>query len=95
MTGRLGVTVGKFNPPHLGHLLLLSHAAERCDELHVLVGTRAGQTLDPVDRAAWLAEALPPHVTFHLTPEDIPEDDEPWAARALELLPRRPDVAFT
>jgi HTH-type transcriptional repressor of NAD biosynthesis genes len=97
--GRLGVTVGKFNPPHLGHRHLLATAAARCDSLHVLVGTRPGQTLDPGDRAAWLVDALPDHlrdrVVVHLTPEDIPEHHEPWAARALQLLPRRPDVAFT
>ena len=93
--GRLGVTVGKFNPPHLGHQHLVTAAAERVDELHVLLCDRADQTIAAADRATWLTDSTPDHVTVHVTPDDLPEASEPWAERALAVLPARPDVAFT
>lgn len=92
---RVGVAVGKFNPPHLGHAHLLTVGAARVDHLHVLLCDRPDQTLPAADRAAWLADALPDNVTVHVTPDDLPEANEPWATRALEVLPEPPDVAFT
>jgi HTH-type transcriptional regulator, transcriptional repressor of NAD biosynthesis genes len=91
----LGVTVGKFHPPHLGHALLLSEAATLCRELHVLVGEREDQPIPGEQRATWLADAMPDNVVFHVTPDDLPEAPRPWADRALELIGTRPDVACT
>jgi len=93
--GKIGVTVGKFNPPHLGHQHLVTAAAERVDELHVLLCDRPDQSLSATDRAAWLRDAVPANVVIHVTPDDLPEENEPWAARTLDVLPSRPDVAFT
>lgn len=92
---RVGVAVGKFNPPHLGHAHLLTVGAARVERLHVLLADRPGQTLAAADRAAWLADAVPDNVVIHVTPDDLPEANEPWAARALAVLPEPPDVAFT
>lgn len=92
---RTGVTVGKFNPPHLGHAHLLRTGASKVDHLHVLLGDRPDQTLPAADRARWLADAAPDNVTIHVTPDDLPEANEPWAERALQVLPDPPDVAFT
>lgn len=91
-----GVTVGKFNPPHRGHLLLVRTAARQVGHLHVLVPGRDDQTLPAVDRARWLADAVDmATVTYHLTPDDLPESYESWARRTLEVLPAPPDAAFT
>ena len=92
---RIGVAVGKFNPPHLGHGLLIETGAAEVDHLYVLLCDRPDQTLDVDDRRRWLVDASPDNVTVLVTPDDLPEANEPWAERALELLPRSPDVAFT
>jgi HTH-type transcriptional repressor of NAD biosynthesis genes len=93
--GSIGVAVGKFNPPHLGHLHLLSYAAERVEQLFVLLGDRSDQTIAAHDRQSWLTDACPPNVTVIVTPDDLPEASEPWAERALAVLPGRPNIAFT
>ena len=92
---RIGVAVGKFNPPHLGHQLLIETGAAEVDHLYVLLCDRPDQTIDVDDRRRWLIDASPENVTVLVTPDDLPEANEPWAERALELLPRPPDVAFT
>lgn len=92
---RLGVVVGKFNPPHLGHVHLIEAAALRVEQVVVLLCDRPDQTIDATDRARWLADATPATVDIVITPDDLPTANEPWAERALELLPRPPDLAFT
>jgi NadR type nicotinamide-nucleotide adenylyltransferase len=94
-TASVGITVGKFNPPHLGHLHLIETAAAQVDRLYVLLGDRPHQTIPAGQRQAWLADAAPANVTILITPDDLPAANEPWARRALEVLPARPDLAFT
>lgn len=94
-TAGVGVTVGKFNPPHLGHLYLLETAAARVGHLYVLLGDRPDQTIPATRRQAWLEASVPANVTMLITPDDLPLANEPWAKRALEVLPARPDLAFT
>lgn len=87
--------MGKFNPPHLGHAYLIQEASRRVARLYVLLCERKGQTLPGLDRCAWLLDGAPSNVEVLLTPDDLPEANEPWATRALEVLPEPPDVAFT
>lgn len=95
VTEVLGVVVGKFNPPHLGHLHLITTAAAHADRVVVLLCDRPDQTLPAVARRRWLVDACPANVDVVITPDDLPEANDPWAARAVEVLGRRPDVAFT
>lgn len=92
---RTGVVVGKFNPPHLGHLHLIATGAAMVDHLFVILGDRSDQTIPAARRAAWIEDAAPTNVSVIVTPDDLPAANEPWAQRALELLPAAPDVAFT
>jgi NadR type nicotinamide-nucleotide adenylyltransferase len=92
---QIGVAVGKFNPPHLGHVHLITTGALEVDHLHVILADRPDQTIPASDRAAWLADALPDNVTIIVTPDDLPLTNEAWARRAIELLPEPPTVAFT
>jgi HTH-type transcriptional regulator, transcriptional repressor of NAD biosynthesis genes len=92
---RVGVTVGKFNPPHMGHAHLIETAATRVDRLYVILGAHPDQTIPATDRARWIEDDSPDNVTVLITPDDIPTANEPWAQRALAILPESPDLAFT
>jgi HTH-type transcriptional repressor of NAD biosynthesis genes len=90
---RLGVTVGKFYPPHRGHLRLIEFAQSRCDELVVIVGSRPGEE-PPADlRIMWLRQ-MHPGVRFELVDDAYPEEPGIWAKVAIQVLGRPPDVAF-
>lgn len=93
--GSIGIAVGKFNPPHLGHSHLIELAASQVDHLFVLLCDHPGQSLPAERRHSWLVDASPSNVTVLITPDDLPAANAPWARRALEVLPTRPDVAFT
>jgi HTH-type transcriptional regulator, transcriptional repressor of NAD biosynthesis genes len=90
---RLGVTVGKFYPPHRGHKRLIDYAESRCDELVVLVGARPQEDPPAAVRVKWL-QALHRHVRFELVDDIYPEDPNVWAEVAIQILGRAPDVAF-
>jgi NadR type nicotinamide-nucleotide adenylyltransferase len=57
----VGLVIGKFLPPHAGHLFLASRAAASCDELHVclLAAPHEEPILPRWLRHAWLVELLP------------------------------------
>lgn len=93
--GSTGIAVGKFNPPHLGHLHLIERAAARVDHLFVLLCDHPSHSLSAEQRRSWLVDAAPSNVTVLVTPDDLPLANAPWARRALELLPSAPAVAFT
>lgn len=89
------MVVGKFNPPHLGHLHLIGRGAAQVGSLFVLLCDRDDQSIGVEQRRTWIEDAAPKNVTIIVTPDDLPAKNEPWAQRALETLPTRPDVAFT
>lgn len=93
--GSVGVVVGKFNPPHLGHLHLIEQGAARVETLFVILCDRSDQSISVEQRRAWIEDAAPPNAVVLVTPDDLPAANEPWAQRALEILPVPPDVAFT
>jgi NadR type nicotinamide-nucleotide adenylyltransferase len=90
---RLGVTVGKFFPPHRGHKRLIEFAESRCDQLVVLVGSRPAEDPPAELRIAWL-QLMHPNVRFELVDDVYPEDPEIWAEVAIRVLGRAPEVAF-
>jgi HTH-type transcriptional repressor of NAD biosynthesis genes len=71
-----GLVVGKFYPPHRGHLHLIEAAAERCRVVTVLVMAAACETLPLADRVRWLRAACGglPAVTVIGVPCDVPVD---------------------
>lgn len=56
-----GLIIGKFYPPHRGHLHLIEHAAAACGEVTVLVMAARAETIPLADRVAWLRAALTGH----------------------------------
>ena len=64
---RIGAFVGKFLPPHIGHVAQMEKCAEMVDELHIVVSENPEKTaklcessgLDPIPgklRVEWLAK---------------------------------------
>jgi len=92
---RCGVVVGKFNPPHLGHLYLIERGAARVDRLFVLLCDRPDQSIPVGLRQRWLEDVVSANVSILVTPDDLPAANEPWASRTLDVLPEPPDLAFT
>jgi HTH-type transcriptional repressor of NAD biosynthesis genes len=78
-----GLVIGKFLPPHAGHLGLIRFAAARCDRLTVLVGARPDEPVPGPLRKQWLAQALAaePTITVDYTEDDLP--DAPRSERAV------------
>lgn len=77
----VGLVIGKFLPPHAGHLFLAERASAGCDELHVclLAAPHEEPILPAWLRHAWLAELLP-NATVTSSISDHPVDyDDPAA----------------
>ncbi|KRD41599.1 cytidyltransferase [Cellulomonas sp. Root930] len=68
-----GLVIGKFYPPHAGHLALVRAALARCDRVTVQVLGSSQESLTPELRASWLRAELPgAHVVAAL--DDAPVD---------------------
>ncbi|MEI7577450.1 MAG: AAA family ATPase [Armatimonadota bacterium] len=90
----LGVIIGKFYPPHLGHSFLIQCAIDRASDVVVIVCDHPQQVIRGAVRAAWLQEQFP-GVRIVITPDDLPDEPEPWADRTISLLGRAPDIVFS
>jgi HTH-type transcriptional regulator, transcriptional repressor of NAD biosynthesis genes len=95
-----GMVLGKFMPPHAGHLHLIEFARALVDELFVVVGTLADEPIPGALRHAWMTELVPGATVLHLD-DELPQDPsahpEFWALwrRSLErVLPAQPDFVF-
>lgn len=83
-TRKVGLVLGKFMPPHLGHLHLIDFAEGYCDELVVVVGTLAKEPIPRDLRFAWMQELCAGKGSVrvvHLTdenPQDPSEHPDFW-----------------
>jgi HTH-type transcriptional repressor of NAD biosynthesis genes len=57
VTTRTGLIIGKFYPPHLGHLSLIERAAREVDHLVILVMATQIETIPLDQRIAWMTSA--------------------------------------
>lgn len=95
-----GMVLGKFMPPHLGHLYLTEMASAYVDTLYVVVEHIEGEPIPSSLRYAWMKELLPRAVVLHLTtphPQDPNERSDfwdLWRTSLLALLPTKPDFVF-
>lgn len=99
MTTR-GLILGKFLPPHLGHVYLAEMAARSVDDLAIVVGTLEREPIPGELRCSWMRELVPKARVIHLT-DDNPQDPtetarfwEIWEASLRRVLPWAPDVVF-
>jgi NadR type nicotinamide-nucleotide adenylyltransferase len=68
-----GFILGKFMPPHRGHIMLCDFARSYCDELTVLVCTRPQEPIDGELRAAWMHELCAGARIVHYA-KDVPQE---------------------
>jgi len=67
-----GVIIGRFMPPHSGHLYLIDVARHMVDRLYILVCTLSHEPIPGELRYRWVRELAPECETVHIT-EEIPE----------------------
>ena len=90
-----GVVIGKFLPPHAGHLHLIERARARVERLTAIVCQRPEDPIPGARRLAWLQELAPGVETVLVDDRWDPSDSALWARLTLGWLGARPDVAFT
>jgi HTH-type transcriptional regulator, transcriptional repressor of NAD biosynthesis genes len=96
-----GLVLGKFLPPHAGHLHLVDAARAQVDRLTVVVGSLAREPIPGALRYEWMRELCPSDEVLHLT-EELPQEPhehprfwELWTAALRRLVPAGPDFVFT
>ncbi|MCA9635866.1 MAG: AAA family ATPase [Myxococcales bacterium] len=95
-----GMVLGKFMPPHAGHLYLVDFARRMVDDLTVVVGTLAAEPIPGALRFQWMRELYPDVRVLHLedpNPQDPSEHPDFWGIwrRSLgRILPAPPDLVF-
>ncbi len=97
---RHGLIVGKFYPPHQGHMALIEEAARSCDRVTVVVAANSEESLPLASRVDWLAWASGgfPTVTVVGTVDDHPieyEDPAIWDAHEAVFRAAVDEVAAT
>ncbi|NIJ08112.1 NadR type nicotinamide-nucleotide adenylyltransferase [Sphingomonas vulcanisoli] len=87
-----GLIVGRFMPPHAGHMLLAGTARALVDHLVLAMIVGPEDAISPADRAAWMAELFPQAelVQVHAAPSGTDHWWEPMRAQ----LGRRIDLVF-
>ena len=96
-TWPLGLVIGKFYPPHLGHRLLIETALSRVESLVIIVCGRPGERPEGALRAEWLREMFPSARVLLINDIYYGHDDDSqlWAQLTRGWLGRSPDVVFT
>ncbi len=95
-----GFVLGKFAPPHKGHMFLCETAARVVDEMTVLVCSIDPDTIPGALRAAWMRRLLPQLTVRHMH-RDIPQAPEEhvdfwpiWKTAIAEFHPQPIDFVF-
>jgi HTH-type transcriptional repressor of NAD biosynthesis genes len=97
---RTGLILGKFLPPHRGHLYAVEFGCWNVEELTVLVCSIAREPIPGKLRYEWMRELCPGCRVVHLdeelpqTPEEDPEFWPKWVAAIRRSLPEGPDLVF-
>jgi HTH-type transcriptional regulator, transcriptional repressor of NAD biosynthesis genes len=96
-----GFVLGKFLPPHAGHLHLCEVAQAMSDELTIVVGSLAREPIPGEQRVAWMRELMPRARVVHLTaelpqdPSEHPQFWDLWRDTLRAILPAPPDRVFS
>ena len=96
-----GLVLGKFLPPHNGHLHLCEAAKRMCDELTIVVGSLQREPIPGEQRVAWMRELVPGARVVHHTaelpqePAEHPEFWKLWRESLLACVGHAPDRVFS
>jgi NadR type nicotinamide-nucleotide adenylyltransferase len=95
-----GMLLGKFLPPHLGHVYLSEFAGRFVDRLTVVVCSLRREPIPGDLRFRWMGELLPFANVVHLT-DELPQEpvEHPdfwnlWRLALIRVLPEKPDFVF-
>jgi NadR type nicotinamide-nucleotide adenylyltransferase len=95
-----GLVLGKFLPPHAGHLRLVRFAEAMVDRVDVVVATSETESIPGALRVPWMKQ-LCPFATVHHLDEELPAypDEHPefwalWRASLLRCLGDAPTHVF-
>lgn len=95
-----GMVLGRFVPPHAGHVYLCEFARRWVDELTIVISVRTTDPFSGTQRLAWMQELFPFDRVVRLALEDSPCPSEHppsweiWKARLEQVLPARTDFVF-
>ena len=95
-----GFVLGKFMPPHAGHISLCRAAAQMVDQLTILVCSQPDDAMAGVQRAAWMRELFPAARVCHVdrrvpqAPQDSDDFWPIWRAIVHEFHPEPIDLVF-
>jgi NadR type nicotinamide-nucleotide adenylyltransferase len=93
------LVLGKFMPPHAGHMHLIDFARHYVSRLAVVMDSLPQQPIAGELRERWLRELFPQSEVFHLTgmpqaPEEHPEFWAIWQRALRAAVPFHPDFVF-
>jgi NadR type nicotinamide-nucleotide adenylyltransferase len=92
--------LGKFMPPHLGHVYLADFAKNFCERLTILVCSIAREPIPGRLRYEWMREMFPDCDVVHVTdelpqePAEHPDFWNLWRKTIRRAMPEPPDFVF-
>ncbi|CAM4353313.1 Trifunctional NAD biosynthesis/regulator protein NadR [Mycobacterium basiliense] len=95
-----GMVLGRFLPPHAGHVYLCEFARRWVDDLTIVISVQNGDPISGTQRFAWMRELFPFDRVVHLAvrkpqdPCEQPPSWDVWKARLERVLPKRPEFVF-
>ncbi|MFZ4534893.1 AAA family ATPase [Propionivibrio sp.] len=95
-----GMMLGKFLPPHYGHVYLGDFARHFVKELTIVVGTLKRESIPGHLRYQWMKQLFPGVNVVHLdeelpqNPSEHPDFWQRWQTALENILPCRPEVVF-
>lgn len=98
---KYGFTLGKFMPPHRGHLSLIEFASAHAEHVTILVCTLKSEPIPGQLRAQWMRELFPQHTIIHVTdevpsyPEDHPDFWNIWRGLLKQYIHPETSIFFS
>jgi len=95
-----GMLLGKFMPPHKGHVYLARFAENYVDQLSIVVCSLKDEPIPGNLRYDWMHQMFPDCNVIHLTdelpqlPEEHPDFWQLWHDALMRVLPAKPDYVF-